>query len=45
MENFLYNVANNLRDQGYFIGTMLDGDKIETLFENAGTGKLRILYR
>jgi hypothetical protein len=41
LDTFLYNVASNLRSQGYFIGTMLDGEKIETLFDS--TDKMNIL--
>jgi hypothetical protein len=41
LEVFLENVANNLREQGYFIALMLDGEKIEGLFDT--TNKLNIL--
>jgi hypothetical protein len=41
LEMFLNNISNNLRDQGYFIGLMLDGEKVNTLFDSSG--KLNIL--
>jgi hypothetical protein len=41
LEVFLSNVADNLRDQGYFIATILDGEKIELLFNS--TDKLNII--
>jgi hypothetical protein len=41
LDMFLNNVTNNLKEQGYFIGTMLDGEKINTLFETSG--KLNIV--
>jgi hypothetical protein len=41
LDIFLENVSNNLREQGYFIALMLDGQKIESLFESSS--KLNII--
>lgn len=34
LNTFIYNVSNNLREQGYFIGIFLDGDNVEQLLKN-----------
>lgn len=39
IDMFIQNVASNLRDQGYFIGLMLDGQQIEKLLDT----KLKVI--